>query len=625
MKIILFSFVILFFEIPFLKAQAQTNSCVLEINSSFEHQNLKGHISSFAASQDLSPEQAYDSILYSKLTDHCTFNTSPGFFNKKYWILANLHNIGNNDIRLLLEVNNPHIDTLFVFSKSDTSLSFTKIGQGGDQMLFNERTLKNRRFIFPVNMSKQSQTTLILMIDKRTGATSFPMKIWKKDQFDKTESISNLIHAVYFGGLIFVSLFSLSIGLIIRNMRISLYGLYVLSMGLLMFTALGFSFEYFYPWSSTFNNYSRTFILVITLGLFTLFSMYFLNIRKYLKVAYWILIIISSYFFLLAISNFAFLDLVYNHIYFVLDSIYITMFLGILVLIYSLIRLFKIDRKNTLVYILAVLALILGGISTVLIEFGIFDENYFQYTDTLMIGSVVEIFIFSLSFVFEIKTIYEKKNQLLIEKSAQQKYLVEAYIKGTEEEGLRISKELHDNIGSRLAIIKSGLENYSKNLPKLKNELNTVFSDVKQISNKLSPNQLNILGFQDAVNALLLQLQEISSINVSFYSDDLPHIDHEVQLQLYRIIQEVIQNIIKHSEATEVDFQIIKEEGDSFVILIDDNGKGFNKKDISPKSLGLNNIQLRAEAINSRIEISSNINHGTHIVIWCDNYHPSKH
>lgn len=625
MRIILFSFILLFFEIPFLKAQSQTIDCALEIDSLFEYQNLKGHISTFAATQDLTPEQAYDSILNSKSTDRCTFNTSPGFLNKKYWVLVNLSNITTSDAHLTIDINNPHIDSLFIFSKDDTSSTFTKIGQGGDQMLFNERTVKNRRFVFPVLLKGESQLSLIVMVDKRTGATSFPMKIWRETNFNKSETITNLIHSAYFGGLIFVSLFSLAIGFIIKNIRIVLYGFYVLAMGLLMFTALGLSFEYIYPWSSTFNNYSRTFILVITLGLFILFSIHFLNIKKHLKVAYWILTVIYSYFFFLAISNFAFLDFIYGHIYIVLDSIYLVMFVGILVLIYSLYRLIKINKKEAYVYVIAVLALIAGGVTSILIEFGIFDENYFQYSDTLMIGSVIEIFIFSLSFIFEIRNIYKNKNQLLIEKSAQQKHLVEAYINGTEEEGMRISKELHDNIGSRLAIIKSGLENYSKDLPKLKAELNSVFSEVKQISNKLSPNQLQILGFQEAVKLLVLQLEEISTIKVSFYSDDLPPINHETQLQLYRITQEVIQNIIKHSQATIVDFQIIKEDNDAFVIIIDDNGKGFNKQNINPKSLGLNNIQLRAEAINSRIEISSNINQGTHIVIWCDNYYPSKH
>ena len=187
------------------------------------------------------------------------------------------------------------------------------------------------------------------------------------------------------------------------------------------------------------------------------------------------------------------------------------MFVSLTVLIYSLYKLIKIDRKTTYIYIFAVLAIVFGGLVSVLIELGIIDENYLQYADAILLGSIVEILIFSLTFVFEIRSIYENKNQLLLEKSAQQKHLVDAYINGTEEEGLRISKELHDNIGSRLALIKSGLESYIQDLPKLKNELNSVFNDVKQISNALSPNQLQILGFQEAVKSLVLQLQEIES------------------------------------------------------------------------------------------------------------------
>jgi signal transduction histidine kinase len=104
----------------------------------------------------------------------------------------------------------------------------------------------------------------------------------------------------------------------------------------------------------------------------------------------------------------------------------------------------------------------------------------------------------------------------------------------------------------------------------------------------------------------------------------LPQINHNKELQLYRILQEVVQNIIKHSDASEVDFQMIREDDDKFAILIDDNGRGFDPLKVDSKSLGISNMKLRAETINARIEISSRINEGTHIVIWCDNFHISS-
>ena len=217
---------------------------------------------------NIRPEQAYDSLILSLQAEHCTSNTSPGFFNKKYWVSFDLKNISNKDLNLLLEVNNPHIDTIIIYSKPDTTERFIKLGQAGDQMPFKEREIKNRRFIFPIQLIANSENTILVLVDKRTGATSFPMKIWNEEKFYESESLSKLFHAAFFGGLLFVSVFSIIIGLFVRNMRISLYGLYTISMGLLIFTALGYSFEYLYPWSATFNNYSRSFILVVTFGLF---------------------------------------------------------------------------------------------------------------------------------------------------------------------------------------------------------------------------------------------------------------------------------------------------------------------------------------------------------------------
>jgi signal transduction histidine kinase len=624
MKIILYSFLLGFILSFQNDVFAQDTFCSFELDTTLRKLNVKGHISTFSTNINLTTKQAYDSILLSSRTEHCTPNTAPGFIKEKFWVSFDVSNISNRNMSLILEVDNPHIDTIEVYAKSENDKDFKVIGISGDQMPFKKRIVENRRFIFPLEIDQSEELSILVLVDKRTGATSFPMNLWNADDFNITESRSMLFHSVYFGGIVFVSFFSIMIGFIVRDKRILIYGLYVLSMGLLIFTALGYSFQYIYPWSSTFNNYSRTFTLVVTFGLSMLFSISFLKIEKYLNIEYWILTAVYVFFFTLAVSNFLFLDFMYRHIYGVLNTIYIVMFIGLIAIAVSLFKLIKIDRKTTLTFIFGILALALGAVVSILIEYGVFTENIFEYANTLLLGSIIEVLIFSLSFVFEIKNIYEKRNILILEKSAQQKKLVEAYINGSEEEGSRISKELHDNIGSRLAIIKSGLESYVQDVPRLKEELNSVFTDVKDISNTLSPNQLQILGFQDAVKSLILQLQEIGLIKVNWFSDDLPQINHNKELQLYRILQEVVQNIIKHSDASEVDFQMIREDDDKFAILIDDNGRGFDPLKVDSKSLGISNMKLRAETINARIEISSRINEGTHIVIWCDNFHISS-
>jgi len=199
-------------------------------------------------------------------------------------------------------------------------------------------------------------------------------------------------------------------------------------------------------------------------------------------------------------------------------------------------------------------------------------------------------------------------------KKLAQKRLTASLLSAQERERKRVSKELHDGIGQKLLLIKNSLKLDSKKTPQL---VDSTIEDVRTISRNLHPFQLEKFGLTKAIINIIEEVNEFSEI---FFSEEVDNIDDyfsdEKEIYLYRIIQECINNIIKHSKATAAKISI-RNENKKIVITIQDNGIGFNfEKDKNNfKSLGLKSLQERVDFLNGKIKFNAQENQGTIITI----------
>ena len=129
------------------------------------------------------------------------------------------------------------------------------------------------------------------------------------------------------------------------------------------------------------------------------------------------------------------------------------------------------------------------------------------------------------------------------------------------------------------------------------------------------------MGFTESVQSLFNELAISTNIQVYFTSDpNIGAFNPNVELQLYRVMQELIQNIIKHSHATEVKCQMMIENGQDLIIKLHDNGVGYHAlKKISPGN-GLKNVLFRIESINGSIEATSAPGEESHCEIKIEGY-----
>lgn len=203
------------------------------------------------------------------------------------------------------------------------------------------------------------------------------------------------------------------------------------------------------------------------------------------------------------------------------------------------------------------------------------------------------------------------------------KLLTQATIDGQEKERKEIGKELHDNIGQQLTTTKLFLDiakgTADDNTLEMVNmaikSVSDVINEIRRMSHSLVPPTLGDLGLIESVKELCETLKRTETFHIRFYHDQFEEnkLLNNQSLMLYRIIQEQINNIIKHSEAKNVIVKLCIED-DHIVLDVSDNGKGFDIKS-RKKGLGLLNIINRADLFNGKVEIVSAINKGCKIKV----------
>lgn len=197
-----------------------------------------------------------------------------------------------------------------------------------------------------------------------------------------------------------------------------------------------------------------------------------------------------------------------------------------------------------------------------------------------------------------------------------EKDLTHAIISSQEKERLRIAQDLHDDISSKLSVVSLNIhlldsdsltrEEYTELKNKIINLVNTTAESARQISHDLLPPVLEKFGLHAAIDALCSEINMSKTVQVS-YSNSLyfAKAEDEKNLHIFRVLQELINNSVKHGESTRIQIEFKGKEGKNTCIY-KDNGKGFDpEKNALKEGLGLRNIRSRVELINGTLRIES--------------------
>jgi signal transduction histidine kinase len=248
---------------------------------------------------------------------------------------------------------------------------------------------------------------------------------------------------------------------------------------------------------------------------------------------------------------------------------------------------------------------------------------------TQIVLSVAVIFILLIASIlgFYIYTISQKsKNARLVAELEKERF--KAVIEAQEMERKRIAGDLHDSVGQMLSLSKLQLSEImdSSNMYSPEHEqmlerstriIDEACQEVRNISHNLMPGPLIRLGLPAAVKDLVRKINASNKIHVSFASNLYDsRLNENIEISVYRIIQEIFNNILKHAQATEIGISLIRQAEEKLELSITDNGIGFDTGEIIKSSgIGWKNIYSRLAIINGTLNINSKKNSGTCIEI----------
>ncbi len=203
--------------------------------------------------------------------------------------------------------------------------------------------------------------------------------------------------------------------------------------------------------------------------------------------------------------------------------------------------------------------------------------------------------------------------------------VIRAIIETQESERVRVGKNLHDSVGQKLAALKMFLEEMSVQNPELKESeifkksketIAEIYDELKSICFNIMPKTLEVLGLKVAIKEFILQNQIKGSFEIEFnIDDDFPKLNAQLEIAIFRIVQEFVNNSMSHSKAKKVNLTF-RSSPTHALITLKDNGEGFAlKKAFSGNGMGLKNIHSRVQSYNGILDINSNADMGTEFVI----------
>lgn len=495
-----------------------------------------------------------------------------------------------------------------------------------------DRPIKHRNFIFPFTLQGNQEVTCYIKLRKEVGSIWIPVNIWEREAFDYYYYSSDYhIWGFVTGILLFVVFFSFLLLFAFKDMLYFYYGVYVLMALGFICTTQGYFIRFYVDGS--FGVAGNRVRYVCSL-LFLIAGLLF--IRKYLR---WDLI--KNLFFryatwvligtLVVMIIFLYVDHLFlkDHLFHAYSSL--------------------VGNILSLIFWIPTLYVIFGAIYCIIIRHFPKEAMYFLLANTpitfivfhsalsnyeVLNGSrVVEIEYFAGAFILEIvglmvllayrlKAMQDTSEKLFLEKTIAQQQRTEAILEAEEKERVRIARDLHDGIGQMIAAARMALGNFLSK-KKVENEdiqnsldlLEESIKEIREISHNMMPGALTKLGLSTALKQFVNKINALGGLQIDLQIIGIKErLSEKVETMLYRVVQEVLNNIIRHADATKVNIELVKHESE-LILVIEDNGKGFNINELQNQGVGIKNITTRVEYLNGSVNFDSALGRGTSVIV----------
>lgn len=565
-------------------------SPVFELKKDFESSDLMGFISRY----DSEKKESIQDIFRSK-----NFKPSPKVPSfsadfQYHWLKIKLNSAEKK--QLVLEYQQIFIDEIAFYLFENDSL--IQQNTSSWRLSFSDKPLPSRYHAFPFEIQEDKSYTLFLKCHNsiiKYSNRAF-IKIFDRKNYEKEADFYLLQICFSVGSLIFVIVLSLGFFGYSHKRVYIFYALYIVSISLYILVVNGVINQFFDAPTSFFSKPEFGSILVVcNLAFHSLYISEFFKIKhKFLTVAYIIFLLASTIQALLfSLNPQNYIPFVYIYLYFAL------------LIILTLLSNFKSNKKAVFLYLVASGPAFLTFIFVILGAIGLTKINtlFYYYAHVPL---TLEGIGLGLALLYQFN---DERRKIEVELEKNRVETTQKILLAQEEERQKLALDLHDDLGGSLSVLNRELDDFNEKnariLTKSVNLTKKIVSDLRTISHHLMPSAFEEKGLVQVVEESIEMANRQSKVHfllVCNGAEKRQNLDTEINI--YRIIKELINNILKHSEAQQAVVQMIF--FDKFLyISVEDNGKGFDFSKQQSWGIGLNNINLRTQYLKAKITIES--------------------
>lgn len=575
---------------------------IFDIKSDFEVTDLSGKLYVFSTSDS---SVSIENILAKSFQFRVIDRAIPdmGIDSRYHWIKFRVRNSTDKSRELVSYLHSNELDDVNFYIVNDSNRVVYSQEHFDHETFVSDKPIHSDYFAFPISVNPYQELTLYWRVRREHGSLVFPLRLYSKESFFYFNITYNFLAYLSYGILAFTFLLSGILFFITKHKLLYYYAGYCLFYLLLCFSNEGVLKQYFDLNIPLIGDNTRILLSGILLYYIILFSVNFLQLKSYAPK--WLLKFTKVLSRLALLFVLCFLILPYSS---TLSLVLNIMALIYLLTVFGLVFYGMINKKReAFIYFIAIFSFFTNSIWLTLIALFHVEATWFYY-QTILYQTIIEFGILGLELGYGLIT---DRNNYLQRLNVLQRQFTTSILGAQDSERERIASDLHDDLGGTIATIRRRLSDIrlrqtNPDIIKEFNDLDPLIKksgdDLRRISHNLMPPEFVRIGLLSSLKQLV-ETQPVLPTRFVFITAGVQRkLASEIELNVYRIVSELIQNILKHAQAKHATVQMLFFD-EELRIIVEDNGLGNlgSKSDKQTPGMGVKNCLLRADYIGAKL------------------------
>lgn len=524
-----------------------------------------------------------------------------------------LTNSGSKPKNVVLMLGNNTIQLLELFREQQGR--FVSYGITGNSLPVHKRPHRSFLFYYNLRIEAGQQASYHLVFNSIIPPSYLPLLVLHPETFQYKQDRIFILFGIFAGCILLTAFFNLFLYFFIRDRIHLYYFFYALINCLFLLAWENMDMQLLYPSEPFVSRINKVTYACLSLLMCIVIMQAFLNQTKgnsrfytLNQVNKWLLagFIVPN----ILIHEFSTSLLVQQARVYLFQIIIIS---GIIGIILASFEKYRQGKQFALFYLAAIGTMFLGGVAVILKL--VFQSGYVALPPNLLeVGIVLETVIISFGLLYRYNLFKKENEQLVLALETEKVRSAELIITTQESEQKRIAEDLHDELGGNLAALKMNLQALpvTANTAGMISLLDKTAESARHIAHNLMPPEFERTSLERLLHSYCERLNSERKTRFQFIvSGSRQDFSKQNSLMIYRIVLELINNIIRHAQATEATIQLVYFDS-HLEVVAEDNGVGFSEH--IADGIGLRNIRSRVQYLEGNINIDSN-SHGTTIVI----------